>query len=346
MSGAKSPIRAAILAPPEATASTLFGVYDLLAAAGRDWQYIVRGEMGESLFEPGIVARDGAPFRTSAGVLVHPDYGYAECPTPALVVIPDVFVAPNEDITGRFDEEIAWVRHWYEQGALIATACTGGLLLAEGGLLDGWEATIHWGYAEAMARRYPRVSVHNNRALVITGADQRIAMAGGGTSWQDLALYLVARLVTTEEAMRVARVFLVNWHQVGQQPYAAVARRQVEDATIAKCQEWIAQSYEHAAPVNAMVELSGLPERSFKRRFAKATGLSPLAYVQTLRLEEAKHMLETTNESIEAIAIQVGYEDASYFSRLFRRRVGVTPAQYRKRFGGLRRTLEQHTSAA
>lgn len=343
----ESPISAAILAPPEATASTLFGVYDLLAATGRDWQFIVDGKMGDSLFAPHIVARDGRPFATGAGIRVHPDYGYEDCPSPRVVVIPDVFVAPNEDITGRFDDEIRAIRRWYADGAIIATACTGGLLLAEGGLLDGFAATIHWGYADAMAERYPRISVFGDRPLVVTGESQRIAMAGGGTSWQDLALYLVARLVGVEEAMRVARVFLINWHNAGQQPYASsTAIRQVDDAMIARCQEWIARNYDHAAPVQAMTEISELPERSFKRRFAKATGLSPLQYVQTLRLEEAKQMLETTNDSIEAIAQQVGYEDASFFSRLFRRRVGITPSAYRKRFGGLRRTLERETSVA
>jgi transcriptional regulator GlxA family with amidase domain len=141
--------------------------------------------------------------------------------------------------------------------------------------------------------------------------------------------------------MHVARVYLIDWHHVGQQPFASLSRtRQVEDGVIAKCQEWIAQNYDHAAPVNAMTELSGLSERSFKRRFAKATGMSPIEYVQTLRLEEAKQILETAELPIEAVAHEVGYEDSSYFGRLFRKSVGLTPAHYRKRFGGLRKVLE------
>ena len=88
-----------------------------------------------------------------------------------------------------------------------------------------------------------------------------------------------------------------------------------------------------------MTKLSGLPERTFIRRFAKATGLSPLEYVHALRLEEAKQMLETGDNPIEAIALEVGYEDASFFNRLFHRKVGLTPAQYRRRFGFIRRNL-------
>ena len=92
-----------------------------------------------------------------------------------------------------------------------------------------------------------------------------------------------------------------------------------------------------------MTRLSGLPERTFVRRFAKATGLSPLEYVHAVRLEEAKQMLETEDAPIEAIALEIGYEDASFFNRLFRRKVGLTPAQYRRRFGSIRRSLAGHS---
>jgi transcriptional regulator GlxA family with amidase domain len=157
-------------------------------------------------------------------------------------------------------------------------------------------------------------------------------------AWQDLALFLVGRLLGIEEAMRLAKIYLVDWHDMGQQPYTALTRaRQTKDAVIGACRGWIAMHYDHESPVAAMVERSGLPERSFKRRFAKATGMSPMEYVHTLRLEEAKQALEAGDQSIEAIASEVGYEDAGFFGRLFRRKVGVTPAQYRKRFRGLRR---------
>jgi transcriptional regulator GlxA family with amidase domain len=193
-----------------------------------------------------------------------------------------------------------------------------------------------------MAKRYPRVRVHPHRALVISGEEQRLVMAGGGTAWHDLALFLIARFASTEEAMNVARLHLIDWHHVGQQPFAALTRgRQVEDAVIAECQTWIAQHYDHDSPVAAMARLSGLSERSFKRRFARATGMAPLEYVHTLRLEDAKLALETTELPVEAIANQPGYEHSSFFGRLFRRTVGLTPAQYRRRFRALRAALDQ-----
>jgi transcriptional regulator GlxA family with amidase domain len=165
-------------------------------------------------------------------------------------------------------------------------------------------------------------------------------MAGGGTSWLDLALYLIARHAGADAAMRVAKLNLIDWHAVGQQPFARLARsRQVEDAVIARCQTWIADHYQVPAPVAAMVQLSGLAERSFKRRFQQATGMAPLEYVHTLRLEEAKQMLESGDAPIEAIAGEVGYEDAGFFGRLFKRHVDLTPAQYRRRFGAMRKAV-------
>jgi len=208
-------------------------------------------------------------------------------------------------------------------------------------LLDGHEATTHWAYCDLLARRYPKIKVRPQRALVVSGEGQRLVMAGGGTSWLDLALYLIARTAGVEAAMRTARVNLIDWHDIGQQPFARLARsRQVDDALIARCQNWIAEHYNERAPVASMVRLSGIAERSFKRRFQQATGMAPLQYVHTLRLEEAKQMLESTDQPIEAIANEIGYEDAAFFSRLFRRNVNLTPAQYRKRFGAMRKALQ------
>jgi transcriptional regulator GlxA family with amidase domain len=120
-------------------------------------------------------------------------------------------------------------------------------------------------------------------------------------------------------------------------PFASLTcARQIDDALVAKCQVWIAQNYNVAAPVAAMINLSGINERTFKRRFVSATGMSPLEYVHNLRLEEAKQMLEISDDSIDTVANQVGYEDASFFSRLFKRKVGTTPQAYRKRFRLLR----------
>ena len=332
-------VRVAILAFPEVTASTVYGLYDILASAGRDWEFVVSGQPGPSVMLPSVVSRTAEPFTVSNGVRMTPEQTLDQCVAPDVVCVPDVAVPPGEPLDG-FAEEIAWIARCHARGATIATACSGAMLLAQTGLLDNLDATTHWAYCDTMRARHPRVRVHPQRALVASGEGQRLVMAGGGTSWTDLAIYLISRFAGLEVAMQTARINLIEWHAVGQQPFARLARtRQSEDAEIARCQSWIAHNYAESAPVAAMVRMSGMPERSFKRRFQQATGMSPLEYVHTLRLEEAKQMLEASDAPIEAIANEVGYEDPGFFSRLFRRQVALTPAQYRKRFGAMRRAI-------
>jgi transcriptional regulator GlxA family with amidase domain len=341
MPDASSPATVAVLAFPEATASVVFGMYDLFLSAGRDWGLMVEGRPGPTLLQPRVVAARSGAFAAANGVLITPELTLDHCPSPDIVCVPELQIAPGESLDGRLRDEIVWLKRCHAAGATVATACSGALLLAEAGLLDGQDATTHWAYCDTLARRYPRIRVHAQRALVVSGDGQRLVMAGAGTSWLDLVLYLIGRHAGPEVAMQTARINLIDWHSVGQQPFARLARsRQVEDGVIGECQAWIADNYAQSAPVAAMARRSGLSERSFKRRFCQATGMSPLEYVHTLRIEEAKQMLEAGDEPIEAIANEVGYEDAGFFGRLFRRKVALTPREYRRRFGSMRRAIQ------
>lgn len=330
----------AILVFPETSASVVYGMYDLFASAGRDWGVIVEGRPGPQLLTPILVGRAAGTVTAGNGVPIAVGTAMGDCTNVDSVCVPEVNLAPGTPLTERFAPEITWLRERFQAGATLATACSGAMLLAEAGLLAGCEATTHWAWCDVLARDYPGVRVQSQRALVVAGEGGRLVMAGGGSTWLDLALYLIARVAGVEVAMQVARLNLIDWHSVGQQPYACLARsRQVDDAAIARCQTWIADRYMDPAPVAGMVRLSGLPERTFKRRFRQATGMPPLEYVHTLRIEEAKQMLEADDAPVEAIAQEVGYEDAGFFGRLFRRKVKLSPAQYRRRFQAMRRAL-------
>ncbi len=334
------PLIVAILAVPEVTATALFGMFDLFSSPGRDFPFITEGIAGEQRMKPFIVARTSESFTAANGIWVRPDHDLATCPRPDIVCIPDFFVDPTGSVNGQYEAEAKWLKQVHDGGAMLASACSGAVLLGEAGLLANCEATIHWGYVDMLARNYPGVRVRPNQSLVLSGEAQRILTAGGGSSWQDLALYLIARFVGLKEAIEVARVYMLQWHDLGQQPFASLMfARQTEDAAVNASQQWVANNYMKPSPVASMVEIAGLAQRTFERRFSKATGMKPLDYVHALRLEEAKQMLETGDLAVEAIANEVGYEDTSFFSRMFRRKVGLTPAQYRLRFGALRRIL-------
>ncbi len=346
MTPEEQPLTIALVVLPAVTASTVFGLYDLLLGARREWQSLMHGHDVPAPLRPRLVSRDGKPVLTGNGVPIAPEASFATAGRPDVVVITDIWVSPDVQLDDRYDVEAQWIRAQYEAGATVASSCSGSALLARTGLLDGLDATSHWAWCRALARDYPTTRWHPERALVATGSGQRIVMAGSGASWHALALFLIARFVGPEDAMHTARINVLDWNPTGPLAYASLARTtQIADPVIARCQEWAAQHYELESPVSAMAAQSGLSERTFTRRFRQATGMRPIEYVYTLRLEEAKQMLERTEEPIESIAAQVGYQDPSFFSRLFRQRVGLTPAQYRRRFGALQKRLRDASTA-
>jgi transcriptional regulator GlxA family with amidase domain len=335
---AASPVRVTLLALPETSGAALYGLYDVLTAVGHQWPEIT----GEAAAHPGfavrIVAPCAAPFRCAGNVPVMPDAALAEAGDSDLVVISDLAVDMERDPRGRWPGAVRWVLESHRAGATVATVCTGSLLLADTGLLDGREATTHWAAVGLFESYYPTVRLCPQRILVPADPEQRIVTSGGASSWEDLVLHVIGRFCGEVEAVRTAKLFLLGDRSDGQLPYAAMARpRRHEDAAVAACQAWIAEHYAGANPVRRMVERSGLAERTFKRRFRRATGYAPVEYVQALRIEEAKHLLERTALAADEVAAEVGYEDPAFFRRLFKRRTGVTPARYRQRFAGLGR---------
>src|SRR5690606_34109681 len=269
-----------------------------------------------------MVARRGGTYMTDAGVPFAPNLSLAEAGDSDIVIVTDLQLPPDLDPRGRWAEETGWVRRQFESGATICSVCTGSVFLAEAGLLDGEEATTHWGAAGIFEQHYPAVRLKPERILCHAGPERRIVTGGGSAAWADHALYLIARFCGAAEAVRISKIFVIGDHADGQLPFTAMNRRRYhEDAIIEQSQVWIAAHYAEPNPVSRMVEHSRLPERTFKRRFRAATGYAPVEYVQALRIEEAKQWLESTSEATETIANKVGYEDPAYSRKLDRKSV-------------------------
>jgi transcriptional regulator GlxA family with amidase domain len=318
---------------PECDPSIVYGVFDTLWAVGRLWDPGNDVPADEPLFEPRLVAAEPGPLKLVTGVTVIPQDAIADIQRTDIVFVPNVIVSSERCIANLDRRLIDWVARMHRNGAQIYSACGGALVLAEAGLLEGEEATTHTGYAPLFRKRFPNVVLHENRILVQSGPGHSLVCGGGASSWQDLALLLIAKHAGTQEAIRISKLFLYQWHRDGQLPYASMsANVNHGDAAIQRCQTWIAQNYEKPDVVGRMVAQSGLPKRTFDRRFRAATGYSPLGYVQALRIEEAKQMLETGSQAIEEVAREVGYEDLTSFRRLFARLTGMTPGDYRRNF--------------
>jgi transcriptional regulator GlxA family with amidase domain len=327
------PLHVSLVVFPECDPSIIYGVYDTLWAAGWLWDSL-KGQQptAKRLFEPRLVAAEAGPLQLCTGVSILPQDTIADVARTDIVFVPNVMVETATSLEALDRRLLDWIRRMHGQGAQLYAACGGSLVLAEAGLLDGGEATTHWSYAPLFRRLYPNVTLREERILVQGGPGHSIVCSGGASSWQDLALLLTARHAGTEEAIRISKLFLYQWHRDGQLPYASMmANVDHGDSVIERCQTWLAQNYERADIVAELVRRSGLPKRTFDRRFRAATGYSPLAYIQALRIEEAKQLLETGSAPVEAVAREVGYEDAASFRRLFRRLAGMTPGDYRRK---------------
>lgn len=238
---------------------------------------------------------------------------------------------------GRYPQVVDWLCRQHDQGALWASACTGVLLLAETGLLKGREATIHWAFAPTFHRNFPDVRLRTEEAPIAVhdeDGDEDIVMTGGVMSWHDLALYLIARYVGPVAAQAMARMLMLEWHGAGQAPYIEfIPELGHGDGLIAERQRWLERHYMIANPVEEMTTGSGLSRRTLERRFRKATGRSPISYVQQLRIREARRLLERTRMPIDEIGFVVGYENTGFFRRLFQRTTRLRPGSYRRKFG-------------
>jgi transcriptional regulator GlxA family with amidase domain len=327
------PIEVAIVAVPETGGGAFYGMVDMLSAAGTLWSDLVGAVPPKALFRTRVVGCRRDAFRCTHGVPIVPDCSIEDALDPEVVVVPELWWPPGTGPTDAYPELSAWLRECHARGSMIYSSCTGAILLAASGLLDGRTATSHWAYEGHFQERFDSVDFVSGSSLVAADAEGHIVTASGSTSWQDLALHIVARHCGAQEALRLAKGSLLRWHEEGQRPYTAlVQRRTHDDAIVAAVEGWLEVNLARNNALGGAVAFSGLAERTLKRRFKRATGTSLIDRIQCLRIEEAKHRLEMGNEPVEDISLAVGYENTSFFGRLFKRLTGTTPGTYRRMF--------------
>jgi transcriptional regulator GlxA family with amidase domain len=328
-----SALDALIVAVPETAGSALYGMIDVLGAAGNLWQQLVGAGPLQHPIWPRIVSPSRALFVCGNRIPVAPDFGVDEDPSGDIVILPEIWLAPDDDAKTRYPELLDWIRRRYDSGSTIYAACSGSVMLAATGLLNGKDATSHWGYEDLFRTHYPDVNFRPEPTLAFADRAGRIVTAGGTTSWHDLAIHIISRHLSPGEALRIAKVYLLKWHGEGQLPYASLVRRQPHaDSAVRHCERWLEEHFRERGSLSGAVSASGIPERSLKRRFKTATGTTLIAYLQNLRVEEAKRLLETGSQPFERISTEVGYENLAFFRRLFKRCTGLTPGQYRRMF--------------
>lgn len=246
----------------------------------------------------------------------------------AIVIPPSL----NDMPSGQDAQVLAdWIRDCHGQGATVGSICLGAFLLAVTGLLDGRKATTHWTHADELREQFPKVKVETDKPIIDDGD---IITTGGLMAWAEIGMRLVDRLLGPSIATRTARYLMIEHSDSAQacgSNFAPILAH--GDAAVLKVQHWLQANGAVDVSLPAMAAQAGLEERTFLRRFRAATGLKPTEYCQHVRVGKAREMLEFTNGTVDHIAWTVGYQDPGAFRATFRKITGLSPSEYRDKFG-------------
>lgn len=312
-----------LLIYPDAQLAAVYGLTDLFRIAGDVTASSDDGDPAAIRVTHWRQADDGA------GVTCTYDSHPGTPHKPSHLIAPPSLVMPGKMQSMR--GFATWMADRHAEGTTLCSVCAGAFVLGETGLLEGRQATTHWAFADALGERFPTIKVDVDR-MVIDDGD--IITAGGILAWTDLGLTLVERLLGPSVMLETARFLIVDPPGRAQRPYNHfVPRLDHGDTAILKVQHWLQATGAKDHAVTALARRAGLEERTFLRRFQKATGLRPTEYAQQIRIAKAREALELSRRPVEQIAWEVGYSDASAFRKLFQRITGLAPADYRRRFG-------------
>jgi transcriptional regulator GlxA family with amidase domain len=315
----------------EGFSSTAIMPVEIFHFAGKLWNDL-HDHPADPAFRVQIVSLDGDA--------VHSVYGLGMTPHAALVDVErtDIVIVSTSklDLDLAFVENSAllpWLRRQHEGGALVVGVCMGAAYLAEAGLLDGRMATTHWALAERFAARYPKV---NWRPEQFITEDNRLLCSGGVFASVDVSLYLVEKLCGHDVAVKCAKSLLLPMPRIHQTGYAMQSVSQPhDDERIRGVEAFLQANYHTDICTQDLASRAGLGERTFVRHFKAATGQLPAGYVQALRIQAAKAMLERDARPVQTISSDVGYDDVAFFRSLFKRIVKMTPSEYRANFAPL-----------
>lgn len=321
-----------LLLYPGVQLAAVYGLSDLFSVANRLARARQAAYGGEAAAVPEIrVSHWRPPPDDGEPVCVSDSHDRLSHPPPhrplAIVVPPTLGDPPSAALAAPL---LPWLAARHAQGATMCSVCAGAFVLAEAGLLAGRRVTTHWNYTAILAQRFPALDIDADKLII---EDGDIITTGGVMAWTDLGLRLVDRLLGGAVMLETARFLLIDPAGREQRHYSRFSPRlRHGDPAVLKVQHRLQVEGARDVSVAAMAAQAGLGERTFLRRFHKATGMTPTEYCQHVRVGRARDMLETTTLPIDRIAWDVGYGDPGAFRKVFCRIVGLSPGDYRRRF--------------
>jgi len=320
-----------VLLLDDGLSSTAIMPVEIFHSAGALWNSL-HDRTPDPAFRVRTVSLSGDAVRSPDGLMIKPQSSIGDIDRTDIIIVPtsglalDVKLLENAAL-------LPWLRRHHAAGAYLVGVCMGAAYLAEAGLLDGRVATTHWAVAAALAERYPAVRWRPD--LIVT-EDSRLLCSGGVCGSIDVSLYLVEKLCGHEIAVQTAKSLLLPMPRIFQSGYAMLpVSRAHENERIRDIESFLQANFHLNISTQTLADRAGMGVRTFVRHFKAATGRMPAAYIQALRIEAAKAMLERDSRPIQSISSDIGYEDVAFFRQLFKRNTGMTPGEYRASFAPL-----------
>jgi transcriptional regulator GlxA family with amidase domain len=320
-------MKVAVLNFEGAVASAVAGPYDMFSKVELIAQSL--NVKTKTAFEVDIVNSanlvSGKPFNMIGNIVMNNRKVYD------LVLVPAMHMDCIAQTLQKETAMVNWIQQQYQKGADIASMCLGAFILASTGLLDGKRATTHWMGVPYFTQLFPNVKLEDDKVIIDEG---RIYTSGAAFSFTSLIIYLIEKFCGRDMALAAAKVFMIQVHDSSQHSFSIFnLQRNHEDYDIGKVQDYIEKNYDELLTINGLAEKFNMSSRTFIRKFTALTGNTPLEYIQRVRVEAAKRLLEKGKLTVEQVCMKTGYGDFGFFRNIFKRLTGLTPQEYKKKYG-------------
>lgn len=308
------------------TATMVTGVMDILSLSNT----LLKGSGGKPLFTIDTISLSGKPVCSYSQFPIHASKSIRSRYRYDLLYIPG-FIGDTEAIIKGNRALIKWIGlQATKNKSIVSAACNGNFLLAETGLLANKKATTHWNLVQEFRAKYKYTELQPEKIIVDDG---NTISAAGVTACFNLALHIIQRFGSIELSLSCAKIFLVDSGRRIQSPYQMYqSPKNHGDLDITRLQNWIESNYKENTTLDTLCGIGNIAKKTLLRRFKKATGETPLVYLQKIRIENAKRLLESKNLSFSEVTWEVGYNDVSSFHKTFKAETGLTPIEYRTKF--------------
>jgi transcriptional regulator GlxA family with amidase domain len=308
------------------TVACVVGACEMFETANKFWQ-----ENGRSdLFKVQLAGVSKEAKVHDGLVTLTPHINIADITKTSLIIIPSTLIRSYEAAEKENRQIIDWIGQQYKEGAEIASICTGAFMLAAAGVLNGKTCSTHWSLADTFRKSFPEVHIQVEKLIT---DEKGIYTNGGGYSFLNLVLYLIEKYYDRQTAIYCSKVFQVEIDRQSQSAFVIFkGQKEHTDDMVREAQVYIENNLQEKISVEHLSSKFAIGRRHFDRRFIKATGNTPLEYLQRVKIESAKRSFETTRKTINEVMYEVGYSDVKAFREVFRKVTGISPLEYITRY--------------